>query len=227
MLISHKNKFIYTKTFKTGGTSIESYFEPCCMPDGAWTLCHERDEYVSETGIIGFRGAKLPEGCRWWNHMPAARIRELIGEATWAAYFKFCVVRNPFDKAVSAYYFFRRNSISGEARDIDRERADFEAWLESPGPPIDRDKYLIDGTFCLDEVVRYEQLAGDLERVCRRLEVPWEPARLPTFKTGYRPPHARVEALYNERSRRLVEAAYAFELDHFRYAFPADPTARG
>jgi hypothetical protein len=31
MLVSHLKKFIFTKTKKTAGTSVESVFEPYCM----------------------------------------------------------------------------------------------------------------------------------------------------------------------------------------------------
>lgn len=34
MLISHRKRFIFTKTAKTAGTSVESYFEQYCMPEG-------------------------------------------------------------------------------------------------------------------------------------------------------------------------------------------------
>jgi len=47
MLVSHRYRFIYTKTIKTGGTSVESYFEPYCMADGEWTESQKRDEYIS------------------------------------------------------------------------------------------------------------------------------------------------------------------------------------
>ena len=84
MLVSHRYKFIYTKTRKTAGSSVESYFEPFCMPDGEWTQRHLREEYVSDAGIIGFRGKPAQAGdAYWWNHMPARMIRRRLGEDTW------------------------------------------------------------------------------------------------------------------------------------------------
>jgi hypothetical protein len=222
MLISHRRRFIYTKTVKTGGTSVEAYFEPECLPPGEWRPVHNRDETVSAAGVIGYRGPQVPPDCRWWNHMPAAMIRERLGEELWSAYFKFCVVRNPFEKAISAYYFLGRPAPSAEAIDLDRERARFEEWLATSGPPIDRDKYVMDGRFCLDRVIRHESLTADLAAVCERLGLAWEPARLPRFKSGVRPAHATVAALYTPRSRALVEQAYAWELEHFGYEFPAE-----
>ena len=81
MLVSHRYKFIYTKTRKTAGSSVESYFEAFCMPEGEWTQRHFREEYVSDAGIIGFRGKAANAGdAYWWNHMPAQMIRRRLGE---------------------------------------------------------------------------------------------------------------------------------------------------
>lgn len=220
MLVSHRHRFIYTKTYKTGGTSVESYFEPFCMAPGEWTLAHERGEYVSEHGIIGYRGAHRPENCRWWNHLPAERIRAQLGEAIWNAYFKFCVVRNPFDKLISAYYFQQSRGLFQPHAD-EADSAAFERWLRSAKLPSDRNKYVIDGQPCLDFVARHENLHADLARVCARLDLPWEPERLPSFKAGIRPPEAVAARLYNEASREIVREAYAFELREFGYGFPA------
>lgn len=110
MLISHRKKFIFTKTGKTAGTSVESYFEKDCMPEGDWQESHTRDEYVSEFGIIGYRGESLKkDSCKWYNHMSAKKIRQQIGEDIWNSYYKFTVIRNPFDKLISSFYYDNRN----------------------------------------------------------------------------------------------------------------------
>jgi hypothetical protein len=220
MLCSHRFRFIYTKTMKTGGTSVESYFEPCCMPEGTWQLSHERDEYVSDSGIIGYRGADpRPAICKWYNHLPASTIREQLGPDIWDDYFKFCVIRNPFEKAVSAFYFFRSNG-SFQADPADSERTQFERWLEMHGVPDDRNVFMIDGAFCLDDVVRHESLESDMARICSRLGIPWNPEAVPRFKAEIRPAHAKVDSLYTPKTREIVAAAYSLELKLFEYSFP-------
>ena len=221
MLVSHRYRFIYTKTKKTAGTSVESYFEPFCMAEGEWTPSHAREEHVSEAGIIGHRGGRPPSPCRWWNHMPAGQIRRQVGEEIWQQYFKFCVVRNPYEKAVSAFYF-RRGRRLGEGASVETARTEFENWLETKGPPMDKNKYLIRGEFCLDDVMRYESLNEGMQRICDRLGVAWEPDRLPSFKTGIRPPGITAKDLYTEKSREIVRQAYQFELDYFGYSFPTE-----
>lgn len=219
MLVSHRHRFIYVKTSKTAGTSIESYFEPLCMGEGEWEQASQRDEYVSPHGIIGYRGGARPPGCRWWNHMPAWLIRERLGEDAWAGYLKFCVVRNPYERTISNFYFFRATGVLSSTPGVSDPLA-FEEWLASWDAVQDGDKYLIDGRLAMDACVRYETLEGDLENLCRRLAVPWDPARLPRFKSGMRPRWASVHTLYTPRARALVAAAYAEELALFGYGYP-------
>jgi len=235
MLISHRKRFIYTKTVKTAGTSVESYFEPYCMREGEWGFSHARNEYVSEAGIIGVRtGEPLHvQGALWWNHMPARTIRALIGEKVWNDYFKFCVVRNPYDAVVSAYRFFwvskqparREGYLSRIAARFSkpepsaRIRADFEKWLGAVRLPIDQNKYMIDGRLCMDYVIRYEALAEGIRHVCNRLSIEYRPDALPHLKQSEKS-HLSLEAYFSPASLARVEQAYRYELDAFGYGRP-------
>ncbi|MEO8342994.1 MAG: sulfotransferase family 2 domain-containing protein [Gallionella sp.] len=215
MLVSHRKKFIYTKTIKTAGTSVESYFEPYCMKEGEWSFTHARLEYISDSGIIGCRTGQLLviQASTWWNHMPAVTIKALVGESIWDSYFKFCVIRNPFDKVVSAYHFFSPKASAPTLKQ------DFEAWLMSNPLPIDRSKYMIDGEFCMDGVIRYETLLQDIERICERLDIPYQPQNLKNLKVGHRPSKS-LEEYYSAKSTEIVTNAYRYELDKFGYTFP-------
>jgi hypothetical protein len=222
MLVSHTHRFIYTKTKKTAGTSVESYFEPFCMRPGEWVESHDREVYISEAGIIGFRGAKRPKDCQWWNHMPASQIRQLLGEPLWNEYFKFCVVRNPFDRLVSEYFFERSRDPKWSGAESAADPKAFEAWLRKTPPQPDRDAYMIDGRMVMNYTIRYESLHQDLEEVCQKLHVEWIPERLPTFKSGIRPRDSSASCMYTQRSRDIVQTVYALELESFGYGFPEE-----
>lgn len=217
MLVSHRHRFVYTKTRKTAGTSVESYFEPYCMAPGEWSLSHERSLYETAHGIVGQRGGGNAREQRWWNHMPAATIREQLGRQRWESYFKFCVVRNPFDMVISLFYFRRQSGLLPTSELGDAEQ--FRAWLLSAPLTSDRPIYCLDGVPCMDYFVRYERLSEDLSAVCSRLGLPWQPERLPTFKKGLRPEAARPERLHNAATRERVQQAFAAELEQFGYCF--------
>lgn len=227
MLISHRYRFIYTKTVKTAGTSVESYFERFCMPEGEWQPAHFRDEYESPTGVIGFRGRRAAQGHKWYNHMPAELIRQYVGVDVWNSYFKFCVIRDPFEKAISAFEHFGQTHSIPRGREGLRfrlrywsytaEQRRFLHWLTVHGPVIDRDKYMIGAAFCLDDVVRYESLEADLERICDRIGVPWNPSQLPRYKSEIRRPTSVASVLYTPPAVQLIEQLHAFELATFGY----------
>ena len=133
MLVSHRYKFIYLKTYKTASTSTESYFERFCMPEGEWLQAHERQEYVSANGIIGARGV-YAKNANWWNHMPAKVIREKLGEDIWGGYFKFCTIRNPFEKCISAFEHLGKNFCAQQDNHqldskLTSEQVRFYEWL--------------------------------------------------------------------------------------------------
>ena len=217
MLVSHRYRFIYTKTIKTASTSVESYFERFCMPEGEWTQAIHRDEYDAATGIIGQRGGKMRPEIRWWNHMPARLIRDQLGEALWSSYTKFCVIRHPFEKIISLFYFRRANgwiAVDVEASDA----AQFQAWvLSSPEGIHDRDLFMVDGRICMDVFLRYEHLESDLQRLSIQLGLP-SGGELPRYKSHQRPLTGRADTLHNAATRKRVRELYAFEFETFGYA---------
>jgi hypothetical protein len=236
MLISHKKKFIFTKTAKTAGTSVESYYEPFCMPEGEWQELHRRSEYVSETGIIGYRG-KDASGCKYYNHMPATEIRDLIGKERWDSYFKFTVVRNPFTKLVSGWYHFRRPNVGvfSICKSIIRDPAylpsllfkkkdiaEFRAWVRSGGRIIDRDKYLIDGQVAVDCFIKQEELAEGIQHVNAVLGISNYNREIPTFKSGMRDKSIPIRDFYDSKTEKLVRESYAWEFERFGYEMPTD-----
>jgi Sulfotransferase family len=231
MLVSHRKRFIYTKTAKTAGTSIEVYFEPYCAPEGEWTFQHGHAEYESDSGIIGYRGKKDGEK-KWFNHMPAATIQRQLGKAIWDEYFKFCVVRNPFDKLVSAFHFAEAQKSGSEAGEKLRTRVKttgnfshqrpveerFRSWLLQGTFPMDRAAYTIDGKICMDYFIRYEEIEDGVKHVCEVLEIPFEPERIPSLKTGFRPRDLSLRDYYSPETIQLVVERYAFEFSNFGYS---------
>lgn len=219
VLVSFEKQFIYTKTVKSAGTSVEVFFQPYCVPpdygDDPWVP----GEIVTDYGIVGFRGKDRPAETIWYNHMPAAEVRHYLGDEIWRHFFKFCVVRNPFDKVVSRYFF----SLSEEERDHLRTRdfaeikRGFLAFLSQGKLGRDRHAYVIEGAVCVDFFIRYENLGEDVAEVCRRLDIQRDLADMPRLKSQFRFCDAHFSEFYDEEAEAIVARAYAFELEHFGY----------
>lgn len=227
MLISHTHKFIFTKTTKTASTSVEVYFERYCLGQKDQVLYDKnsikeyRDEYVSEAGIIGFRGEKehrIQKKPKWYHHMSAKLIKEFIGDQMWDNYFKFCVIRNPYEKVLSAFFhlYISRNQLLGN--DQNRLIFLFRNWISSSDSlKPDRDKYFIDGAYVMDEVIRYENLNNGIRKICEHLKVSFEPHRVPTFKSQYRPAGSSIYKFYDKKSEEIVYNRFQIEFSFFNY----------
>jgi len=173
MLVSHRHKFIYLKTKKTAGTSIEMALEPYARPEGApagWS--HTQALEVTEAGIVGARG-KGSRGQMWYSHMPAKRVRKQLEKKVWQSYTKICAVRNPWDKVVS-FFHMRHPKIKG--REKGEIIAAFRTWVaEADNIGEDLEIYTINGRAAANEIIRYENLDEDFARVCEVIGVPAVP----------------------------------------------------
>ena len=223
MLVSHRHRFIYTKTVKTAGTSVEIYFEDACLsPDSDVVRGHAIDETVTDAGIVGYRGVD-PGESRYYNHMPASDVRALVGPEVWDSYFKFCVIRNPFDKLVSLWWAI----VGADPRykdiveDFSTIRTEFSGWCaQSAARGVDRDKYLIDGQVAMDCFIRYESLMADLKHVCDRVGFPFRPNNLGRYKSGLRASRLPLAEYYEPSAVQAVRDVFGWELDYFGYTGP-------
>ena len=82
-------------------------------------------------------------------------------------------------------------------------------------------KYLIDNRFCLDGVIRYENLYGDMRTLCQKLDIDCKIDTLPRYKSGFRPKEATVEKMYTRASCNAIKYHFAFELEYFNYDSPS------
>ena len=114
--------------------------------------------------------------------MPALRIRRALSSSVWNAYFKFTIVRNPYDRAISQYFWNNRRPdkhTPEKVNDYIQNRAD-PYLLTNWHMYSHRDKVI------LDHFIRYECLQSGLEAVLRKLGIS-DTVDLPGAKKGHRP----------------------------------------
>jgi hypothetical protein len=166
------------------------------------------------------------------QHLTLSDIQSLglASRSDLAALYKFCVVRNPFDRAISSVLHFGRDRFRKEFRLGERltpegmERA-ILAWLDIE--PRDHNllahrrpqaDYLSspDRDVAMDCVMRFERLGDDYQQLGEALgaplpDLPWV-GRSRSDAIAYRD-------LYTATARKAVERAFERDLDLFGYRF--------
>jgi hypothetical protein len=213
MIVSHRHRFIFLKTRKTAGTSIEIALSKHCGPDDIITEVTPEDEQLRREW--GGRGPQNHEATgdhgRAYNHMSADEVIRLVGQEAWNDYFTFTVERNPWDAAVSAYFWRLRDQEPIPFSDFVRSRL-IERYARNPGI------YRLDGVVAVDKVCRYEHLAEDLEVVRHRVGLP-EPLELPRAKGTFRRDPRPYQEFYAPADIERVRELFADTVATCGYQF--------
>jgi hypothetical protein len=229
MIVSHEYKFIFIKTHKTAGSSMEMALGPLCGPDDIVTpMESNRDTDIPrnyhEPSWIGrtYAGSRLfrklidrhsPALGKWfYEHMPATRVRELIGEDVWNSYYKFCFERNPWEKVVSYYNW----KTYGQNRKL----PSFDEYVlnKTHRLPLDARLYF-DGPDCLmDDVFDFRDFDGAFRSVCDRLGIPFA-GEMPREKTNITAKKPRYQDFYSDETREKVAQIFEREIGLMGYSF--------
>ena len=229
MILSHKYKFIFIKTAKTAGTSIEVFLSRHCSPEDILTPITPAIEGHQPRNYEGFinpipelleRPGKFFSALRdsiisrekFYRHMPASEARKRVPAEVWNSYFKFCVERNPWDKVLSHYHMHAAREGGSLSLDEYLARGRF---------PINYFRYT-DRTgikVIVDRIVRYENLMAELGEVFSQLNIPFDGTLGVAGKSEYRTDRRPYRQVFNDEQRRIVEKAFAKEIALHGYQF--------
>lgn len=165
MLILREQKLLFVKTKKTAGTSIEILlsehlqqgdFATPLLPDEE-KLRPKKRKIVRESVHLLRERAQGKVRARY-PHLGLDVAESYLDDIS-SGCESFCVERNPWDKAVSAFFFWMHRR-GGPITDIDRQ---FTAFCKKQLSYFsDFDMYSRDGRLAAGFVARYENLAVDL-----------------------------------------------------------------
>lgn len=224
MIVSHQHKFIFIKTEKTAGTSIEVFLSQHCGPRDILTPIipavdgHQPRNYNrpvnSVAEFLSRPWGLLPHfRSTFFNHSPAWMVQKRVSPRVWKTYFKFCVERNPWDKVLSHYYMWAAGSLSLNQY--------FKKFLAEDRLPINYPRYTDTSgkKIIVDRVLRYEKLDEELTSVFTKLGIPFDGSLRIRAKAGYRTDRAPYQSVFNDEQRRIVERVFAPEIELHGYRF--------
>jgi hypothetical protein len=169
------------------------------------------------------------------KHFTAVQLRRLYGDDVWNAYFKFSIVRNPWDRLVSWWSMiddrrpeFERGAQLNRFHTFILENArTFDEFVYNCGSEVvDRDgtksiyknqlDYILDenGKAMLDHVGRFEDLGEEFRRILATNDLP--AVALPHENASK---HKHYSMYYTNGTKEYVAERYAKDIRFFGYRF--------
>ena len=191
MIISHTHKFIFLKSCKTAGTSIEVFLSAYVGPGDIVTkIGEETAPWHKKKNVDGY-----------YNHISAAEVRSRCKQ--WNEYYKFTAVRHPLDRMLSLYHW-------------QSSTEDFNKWIKhgmNQGKASSLDLfYRIKGEKVLDDYIYYEQLESDLQRICEIIGLEYDSKYLLHYKK-----RKRKDIEITDNTKNLIREKFAHEFKDFGY----------
>ncbi len=162
----------------------------------------------------------------WWKY-------EQIDPRKWRTYFKFAIVRNPWERAVSNYVYARMQRSYWHSPDGStpyKMHPDYEtvqglsfaqciaqfSKLRHPGwRPQSSFICNAAGVNMMDFLCRHEQLDQDITYVCRKLGIKRELAKVNVSEKS-----GDWRSFYDPGTVEAVRRLYAEDIEQFGYQFP-------
>lgn len=230
MIISHSHQFIFIKSEKTAGTSVEAVLSEHCKDNDIVVPINDFRHNRNEKGEFIHRAMNADDEYRKiGQHVDAMTIRRKVPPEVWKNYYKFSITRNPWDRTISDFFWKRRQDAAIKPRkryyhylgvpfnELAQIKKLFTAFIKSEDFVNNDRFYIIDDGLCVDFVIRYENLLEDITEVCTKLGLP--PLNLPQLKTGFRQKRHHYSAYFDPESEAIVAEKHKNDIRLFGYEF--------
>jgi len=211
MIISHKLKCIFVAIPKTATHAIRFSLRKYMDEGTDW----------EQVGLFVKKSLPIDEIAKVEHgHITCREIQPFLDSALWESYFKFAVVRNPYDRFVSFCAFINRADLNFAKQPLPKmkqtieDKAVQQRILFRPQYEFVTD---VDKNLLVDFVGRYEQLQEAYNQVCTQLNIP--NTKLTKINRSIHKPFAEY---YDEELRQAVFAFYRQDFELFGYAESLD-----
>ena len=239
VIISHTYKFIFFRTQRVAGSSVEAALSHICGGDDILTPAGEQvqGQHKNRDGS----NFKIPLNHRepgwrlreflwnippirkkfflrrldyskvdYWSHIPARHVKATIDKQMWNTYYKVSIERNPWDREVS-YYSYKYSKRTGK-------RPSFRQYAFRSAPSPNFSIYSIDGKVVVDQLMRYESLREDFGRFMEHIGAKAD-IHIPRTNASDRKDGRDYRSNYDDELIRLIANRYQPEIEYCGYSF--------
>ena len=207
MIISHKYRFIFFAIPKTGTHSVRFALRPY--------LGANDEEQVnlfkpSKLSSVNFQQRKD-------GHMTAMEIKPVLSAEIWHSYFKFCFVRNPWDRFISTVFYRNKDLAQSNGPLIPRFHEVIDKQSQNPNLFYKTQaSFVVDDNnkIMMDFIGKTETMQEDFNEICKRLQIPNQ-----QLERRNSSPHDLYLQYYNAILLDRVTKIYAQDIALFNYHF--------
>ena len=207
-MIFHKHRAIFFHIGKTAGVSIEKWLDPT-----------KHDVHVGNREVMFGWDKELGV---YLQHATLSMTKELVDPDVFENYYKFGIVRNPFSRAISVYYYLYDQHL--------KQFGSFENYIKSL-PKLLKAHHHYKGSHhipqvyythleqqCVcDQVFKFECLTEGLKELKKELNLTSNPEHLNNIIHPMRP-QKRPDELYNNEMTQIIQDVYADDFEAFDYS---------
>ena len=136
--------------------------------------------------------------------------------------FAFCIVRNPWSRAVSMYHFAKKMKLAS-LYGIG-ENVSFDEFLEITSDNRLNKHFIAAfpqtlwtrGPIQLDEILKFETLSSDYAKMRVKYNLNHLPLELPHVNSTV---HAPYQSYYSKETKKMVATIYGEDVEEFQYKF--------
>ncbi len=164
------------------------------------------------------------------DHLPAHQMREILTSDVWNSIFTFTIVRNPWDRLLSSYYY-RKNRVKNLPEDMDFKKYVFELYhfMNHKNSPLFlyHGYYYSAAEYILDEkedkiinfIGKYENREEDIRYIGEKLNIPKFGSLHIQKAREIQEPYSKF---YDDEMAQMVGKLYEKDIKLFDYKFGED-----
>lgn len=205
MIISFRHKFVFVAVPKTATHAFRVALR-AHLSERDWEQCVLFERKFFPVKPL----AQIGHGHITWHEVKPFLLPQMRAE-----YFKFCTVRNPYERFVSYCRFINRdnpkmpNDALGAMKRIIEDEKTRREILFRPQAEFVTDE---DGELMVDYVCRFENLQADFDKVCEKLGLP--AARLQRINST---DSENCRNVYDDELKDMVREFYQQDFETFGY----------